>query len=102
MRKFVLVSIILNIFLAACSLILVSTDPKLEDVTLNYSSYELFINEDLELHTIAHPSKATVAVYDWYTSNDQIAIVDSRGYVQAKGVGDCVITVKVNGGKILS
>lgn len=102
MRKFVLVSIILNIFLAGISLILVATDPKLESVSLSHSSYELVVNEDLELYTIANPTKATVSVYEWVTSNEQVAVVDSRGYVQAKGVGECVISVRIYGGEILS
>ena len=102
MRKFVLVSIILNIFLAACSLILVATDPELESVTLNYSSYEMFINDDLELKAIANPSKAHIAVYECVTSNNQVAIVDSRGYVQSRGVGECVIYVKLDNGEVLS
>ena len=102
MKKCVLVSLILNILIAGITWISVLNNPKLEDIYLNYTSYELVINSKVELDTIIKPVQAKVYACAWVSSDDQIASVDSTGRVRAKGVGECTISVKISNGEVLT
>lgn len=102
MKKIVLVSIILNIIIAGITMITVMNNPKVEDVSLNYSSYELVVDSEVKLNTIVEPKVARVNVRDWTSSNSEVASVNSYGKVRANSVGKCVISVKVNDGEVLS
>lgn len=102
MKKCVLISLILNILIAGITLFSVENNPRLEDIYLNYTSYELIVNSELNLDTIVKPSKAKAYTHAWVSSDDQIASVDSYGRVRAKSVGECTISVKISNGEVLT
>lgn len=102
MRKLVLFLMLLNIFVTGIVLYSVSNNPKLEEVYLNFTSCEYMIDTEFELKAIAIPQKARLVVGEWVSSNEQIATVNQNGRVKAKGVGECVVSVKVNDGEILN
>ena len=48
----------------------------------------------MQFTVYATPSSADISNLVWESSNENIATVDSDGYVTAKNVGECVITVR--------
>lgn len=102
MKKFVLVSIILNIAFALIAVCSVLIDPKLESVSLNYSSYELEVDSRVGLCVIVEPAIAEAYVTYWSSSNSEVASVSDNGSVWANSLGECVISAMLNNGEVLT
>lgn len=60
---------------------------------------ELMVGESVKLNAIVQPENATSKDITWTSSNEQIAIVDSSGEVQAISEGKVTITAKSNNSK---
>ena len=102
MKKFVLVSVILNVVISLITLCSVLTDPKLESVSLNYSSYELEVDSRVGLCAIVEPAIAEAYVTYWSSSNSEVASVSEKGSVWANSLGECVISAMLNNGEVLT
>jgi len=70
-----------------------------ESITLNKSSLFLLIGNNEQLIPTVLPAKATNKNVTWYSSNSNVATVDSDGVVSAVGVGSSIIKGRtVDGG----
>lgn len=79
-----------------------SNNKNLTGISLNYSSRTLKPENSLKLTVSLRPSNATNADIDdveWYSSNDDVASVDSDGTVTAWEAGTAVITAELQGYK---
>ncbi|MBQ3602101.1 MAG: Ig-like domain-containing protein [Lachnospiraceae bacterium] len=76
----------------------VTVSELVSEVTLNYSSYQLKVNETVKLSATVNSSTATNKKLKWTTSNKKIATVNKNGKVTAKKVGKCTIKVTTTDG----
>lgn len=67
-------------------------------VTLNKTSAELNVYENLLLTATVNPADTTDNSVTWSSSNEDILIVDETGYVTALAVGEATITVTTSNG----
>ncbi len=71
-----------------------------ESVVLNHTSYNLLINETVQLSATITPGTAANKSVTWSSNNNAVATVDENGLVTAKSSGSATITVTtVDGGK---
>ncbi|MDZ7543137.1 hypothetical protein GNF83_18560, partial [Clostridium perfringens] len=66
---------------------------KVTGVSLDKTSAELNINENLELKATISPADATNKDVTWETSDEKVAKVDENGKITAVGAGKAMITV---------
>ena len=72
-----------------------------ESVALNHTSYNLLVNETVQLGATITPGTAANKSVTWSSNNNAVATVDENGLVTAKSSGSATITVTtVDGGKI--
>ena len=69
-----------------------------ESVTLDKSSWEMIVGEDITLVATVNPSNATDKTVVWNSSNTSVATVSQNGVVTAKKEGTAKITVTTNDG----
>ncbi len=69
-----------------------------ESVTLDKSSWEMIVGEDITLVATINPSNATDKTVVWNSSNTSVATVSQNGVVTAKKEGTAKITVTTNDG----
>ncbi len=67
-------------------------------VTLESNTIELSVNESYEMKVNIYPKNATSVDLSWFSSDDEVAIVDDNGKVTAVGNGTCTITVRSSNG----
>lgn len=65
-----------------------------DGISFSNSKYEVQLNRELQLEPIITPAYATEVNFEWTSSNNDIASVDSKGIVKANRIGTCTITVK--------
>lgn len=65
-----------------------------EKISFSNSKYDVQLNRELQLEPIITPAYATEDNFEWTSSNNDIASVDSNGVVKANRIGTCTITVK--------
>ena len=71
-----------------------------ESVALNHTSYNLLVNETVQLGATITPGTAANKSVTWSSNNNAVATVDANGLVTAKSSGSATITVTtVDGGK---
>jgi len=70
---------------------------KVESITLNKSTADLFIGESETLIFTINPAKSTNQNVSWSSSNENVATVEN-GVVTAVNIGDAVITVTTEDG----
>ena len=71
-----------------------------ESVVLNHTSYNLLVNETVQLGATITPGTAANKSVTWSSNNNAVATVDANGLVTAKSSGSATITVTtVDGGK---
>ena len=71
-----------------------------ESVVLNHTSYNLLINETVQLSATITPGTAANKSVTWSSNNNAVATVDENGLVTAKSSGSATITVTtVDGNK---
>ncbi len=71
-----------------------------ESVALNHTSYNLLINETVQLNATITPGTAANKSVTWSSNNNAVATVDENGLVTAKSSGSATITVTtVDGNK---
>ena len=68
-------------------------NPSVEGVALNHTTYDLLVNETLQLNATIYPGYAENKAITWSSNNSAIAEVDANGLVTAKAVGTATITV---------
>ena len=71
-----------------------------EKLTLNEETLELWVNESYMLQEAFEPYNTTDSGVTWESSNEQVALVDEMGLVQAVGVGNADIVAKSQDGKL--
>ena len=72
---------------------------EVKNITLNYSSYELFPGSSITLNATLAPNNATNKAIIWESSNTNVATVNN-GYVEALSAGTSIITAKTSNNKI--
>ena len=73
-------------------------DVKVTGISLDKTSAELKINENVELKATISPADATNKEVTWTSSDEKIAKVDANGKVTAVGEGNATITVTTKDG----
>ncbi len=74
---------------------------KVESITMNKHSADIFIGETLSLSVTLDPKEAEEYVkIVWKSSNEQVATVDQNGKVTPVGKGTAVITASTTDGKV--
>ena len=71
---------------------------EVQNITLNYSSTSLYLNDKLTIIATISPTNASNKNITWESSNSNIATV-MDGIVTAKSVGKAIITAKTSNGK---
>ena len=73
------------------------SDNAIVSIKLSYSKYSLKVGQSKTLVATTSPEKAAKSV-KWYSSNNKIATVNSKGKVTAKKAGTVTITAKTTNG----
>ena len=73
------------------------SDGTITSVTLNYAKYSLKVGQSKTLVATVTPASSKEIV-KWYSSNNKVATVSSKGKVTAKKAGTVTITVKTSNG----
>lgn len=73
-----------------------------EDLSLNYTEYELEKNETIQLCANILPETTTYTAISWTSSDENIAIVDANGKVKALSSGSCNIIATTTDGSDIS
>jgi len=73
-------------------------EPHVENITLNYSTYDLSLNNTFKLEATISPSNAKNKSITWSTNNAKVASVNSQGTVSALSVGTATITCTASDG----
>lgn len=68
------------------------------DVKVDRTSISLEEGKTSEIKVYVLPSNATNKSVDWKSSNEKVAVVSSKGVVEAIGVGNAVVTVTTQDG----
>lgn len=68
------------------------------NISLSQEEMEIVVNEKELLTAVVSPADADCQIFDWTSSNPQIANVDHVGMVTAKAVGSCTITCSARDG----
>ena len=71
-----------------------------EKLTLNEETLELQVDKSYMLQEAIEPYNTTDSGVTWESSNEQVALVDETGLVQAVGVGNADIVAKSQDGKL--
>lgn len=74
------------------------SDVKVKEITLNYSSKSLNVDDCFELSATVSPSNATNKSITWSSSDTSVASVSSDGVVTGKKQGNATITAKADDG----
>lgn len=73
------------------------SDNAIVSIKLNYSKYSLKVGQTKTFVATTSPEKAAKSV-KWYSSNNKVATVNSKGKVTAKKAGTVTITAKTTNG----
>ena len=73
------------------------SDNAIVSIKLNYSKYSLKVGQAKTFVATTSPEKAAKSV-KWYSSNNKVATVNSKGKVTAKKAGTVTITAKTTNG----
>ena len=85
---------------ATCIVTVTRKEIAISGVSLNKTILNLIVGNEETLKAIINPSNHTGNTdLTWSSSNNDVATVDSRGKVTAKGVGTATITVKTSNNK---
>ncbi len=77
----------------------VSVSPKIvQSVSVNHQSSDLSVGDNLQLTSSVLPANATNKNVKWFSSNENVALVDDAGNVTAVGTGYCSIYAKADDG----
>ncbi|WP_288221349.1 alpha-amylase family glycosyl hydrolase [uncultured Clostridium sp.] len=79
-----------------------SEDIKVTGISLNKTSANLKINEELKLVASILPENATNKAVSWTSSDEKVAIVDNDGKVKALSEGKTIITVTTKDGEFVA
>lgn len=74
------------------------TDDTITSIKLNYSKYTLKVGTAKTFVATVTPSTAKNSKITWYSSNNKVATVNSKGKVTAKKAGTVTITAKTENG----
>lgn len=88
--------VIICIVFTTITCLVVGLNPIVEETKINYTQYQLFIDEYVYLYLEATPSNATIKSIKWTSSNPNIANVSSEGRVVAEEIGSCTITAQTD------
>ncbi len=67
-------------------------------VTMETKTIELAVNDTYEMKVNIYPKNATSSSLSWFSSDNNVAVVDDNGRITAVGKGSCTITVKSSNG----
>lgn len=98
---FKILSIVLVCVLSFGLLVACVPDPEIESISLDKEKATLVIGDTITLTATAHMTDETTSkdvMFDWSSSNDEVATVDEGGVVTAIAVGEADIKVE-NGDK---
>lgn len=73
-------------------------DDTITSIKLNYSKYTLTVGYEKALVATVTPDSAKNSKITWYSSNNKVATVNSKGKVVAKKAGTVTITAKTENG----
>lgn len=62
-------------------------------VTLNHTEYTMDLKDTLQLQAEITPADASYQTVKWYSSDEEVAVVDANGLVTPKKAGKTTITV---------
>ena len=68
---------------------------QVEKITLNKNELELIIGESVQLTATITPENAENKKIDWFSSNEEVALIDEDGMIMALSLGNSSITAKV-------
>ena len=78
-----------------CDFTIATIDKPLTSIALSESEATIGLSSTKQLTATATPSDATIAdIFEWSSSNPEVAVVDGNGLVSAVGEGTTVITAK--------
>ena len=81
---------------ATCTVSVASNIVKPESITLNKSSVELNVRDEVTLMATVLPENTTDKAVTWVSGNESVATVDASGKVTAVGAGTATITTTSN------
>lgn len=96
MRKFNFILVLCCIFITGFTYFSVLSNPKLESIELNYTSYKMLDDSELQLYINHSPIQANLSIINWSSSDPNIANVNDDGCVFANSVGTCTISVETS------
>ena len=71
------------------------TDSPVKSITLDKTKLALFVGDTATLTATVEPESAAALAIDWFSSNEEIASVNSKGEVTAIKAGTVTITAKI-------
>ena len=71
------------------------TDSPVKSITLDKTELALFVGDTATLTATVEPESAAALAIDWFSSNEEIASVNSKGEVTAIKAGTVTITAKI-------
>ena len=71
-------------------------------ISLNYDSYNLYVNKSVTLQETVYPYNASNSGVTWSSSNLEVASVDANGKVTGLSVGSSTISVTTNDGNYVA
>ena len=78
-----------------CDFDIATVDKPLTSIALSESEATIALGSTKQLTATATPSDATIAdIFEWSSSNPEVAVVEGNGLVSAVGEGTTVITAK--------
>lgn len=77
-------------------------DILVNNITLNYTSYSLDMNENVQLEATVEPENATNKNLVWTSSDEDVVLVSSSGKVLWMGIGMAVVTATSTDGSNVS
>lgn len=80
-----------NAFMATCNFFI---SIPVENITLDYTDEIMRVGDTLRITAAVTPIEASDKTVVWESSNTNVCVVDSTGFVQAVGVGSCTILCK--------
>jgi uncharacterized repeat protein (TIGR02543 family) len=84
---------------AECMVIVSDNNIEITGITLNTKKVDLIVGGTFQLNFKLTPKESTLHEIEYMTSDPNIAIVDSNGKIEAKGIGNCniIVSEKITG-----
>ena len=84
---------------STCNVIVMKGTIDASGISLEQSSVNVNVNENITLHATVSPSDATNKIVSWSSNNNSVAVVSQDGVITGKKEGTATITAKTVNGK---